>query len=191
MQRNALAYHFTILLLGLGLLVEYMLHLMAADGGGGAVRIDPGGRLEGNAGVVGAVLVLALLTGFTASVFRGLLGAVYACCLAGSFRVRCGVQVLDPHPDGHFRRIIAGAGRNTGACQGLGSRIAGNRAGGSLRTGVCILDSEPGGLLCGVALCLCGGSGERYNRGRCVRIDRDNGADRLNGSFRVGAPVQR
>lgn len=63
MVRYRLGEDFLILPLGLGLGVGHMLHFMGAYGGCRAFRADACGRFEGNAGIVGAVLVFAVLAG--------------------------------------------------------------------------------------------------------------------------------
>ena len=74
-QHDALTYYLSILALSLGLLVEYVLHLMSPNRSGSRIRIDSGGALEGDAWIIGAVLVFALLAGFTAAVLCRFLGA--------------------------------------------------------------------------------------------------------------------
>ena len=65
MQAHALADHLAVLAASLGLLPNDVLLFMAPDCRRGLVRVDVGGGLVGNARVVGAVLVLALLAGLT------------------------------------------------------------------------------------------------------------------------------
>ena len=138
-QRHTLAYHLTVLPIGFGLLMEHVLHLVTPNSGSGGIGIDSGRRLKGDARIIGAVLIFALLTGLTAAVLCGFLCAFYACCLIGAAGFCRRVYILNPHPYGHFRRIIAYTGRNIGAFQGRGGGIAGHMLRGSLHTGFRIL----------------------------------------------------
>ena len=72
-QGHGLTDHLAVLPLGLGLLPDHMLHLMPPDGGGRLVRVHAGGGLEGDAHVVGPVLILALLAGLALTLLQGLL----------------------------------------------------------------------------------------------------------------------
>ena len=55
--------------------MEHVLHLVSTDSGSGGIGIDSGRRLKGDARIIGAVLIFALLTGLTAAVLCGFLCA--------------------------------------------------------------------------------------------------------------------
>ena len=108
---HRLADHPAVVPLGLGLLTDHVLVLMAPHGGGRLLRGDVGGGLEGHAGVVRPVLVLALLARLSLALLQGGLGALHAggpVVLQGLLRSVRRARLLigtDAHAHGHLRRI--------------------------------------------------------------------------------------
>ena len=92
---------------GLGLLPDNVLHLMAADCRGDLLRGNAGGGLEGDAHVVGAVLVLAPLAGLAFPFLQSILGRRRANLLRVERLVAVlGLAVvLDAHTHCHLRRV--------------------------------------------------------------------------------------
>ena len=73
MQRHRLADNLTVFPSGLCLFTHNMLLLMSPYNGGGLFGGDSGGSFEGNAGIVGAVLIFALLAGLALAFLHNLL----------------------------------------------------------------------------------------------------------------------
>ena len=114
MQRHRLADNLTVFPSGLCLFTHNMLLLMSPYNGGGLFGGDSGGSFEGNAGIVGAVLIFALLAGLALAFLHNLLWGF------GFFRgfrrhvlrrhtaLRSAVlRILNAAPHGHGREIRA------------------------------------------------------------------------------------